>query len=134
MKVTCTWFLFKQRRCLKSAGEALGRYLLEQGIEEQVTEAILEYTVGVLASCSVCLQVHIFHIGTDIPTSVYRDAENSCGCGNEIRVIGTYKIREECPSIYYIQMKLNDSSLFVVSATLNAVSQLRLCLALQAVV
>lgn len=67
----------------------MGRYLQGRGIEEQVTEEILKQTVGVPETCAVGLEVYIFHIGTDIPTSVYRGTESSNGCGDEIRVIGT---------------------------------------------
>jgi hypothetical protein len=56
---------------------------------EQVTEVILEQTVGGPETCSVGFEVYNFHYSTDIPINVYRSAENSIGCGDEIRVIGT---------------------------------------------
>lgn len=67
----------------------MGKYLLEHGIEDQVTEVILEQTVGAPETCAVVFEVYNFHDVKDIPTSVYRGAENSSGCGDEIRVIGT---------------------------------------------
>ena len=57
----------------------MGTYLLEDGTEDQATGVILEQTFGVPESCSVGLEVYNFHNGTDIPTSVYRGAENSSG-------------------------------------------------------